>query len=59
MREKEPDSKLEHGVELINIRTYGGFGDQMFQYAAARRLSILHETELLFEMSSFQNRQLH
>jgi hypothetical protein len=31
----------------------GGLGNQMFQYAAARRLAIKHETELVLDLSWF------
>jgi hypothetical protein len=33
----------------------GGLGNQLFQYAAARRLSLFHQTELKLDVSSFES----
>lgn len=38
---------------MIIVKLQGGLGNQLFQYAAARRLSLLHRTELKFDLSWF------
>ncbi len=38
---------------MIATRLMGGLGNQMFQYAAARRLAIKHDTELVLDLSWF------
>lgn len=38
---------------MIIVRLYGGLGNQLFQYAAGRRLSILHGTVLKLDVSWF------
>lgn len=43
---------------MIIVRLSGGLGNQMFQYAAARRLSIKHEVPLKVELSWFEKQQL-
>lgn len=44
---------------MVVTRLIGGLGNQMFQYAAARALSIKLDTELRLDISSFANYQLH
>lgn len=44
---------------MIITHLIGGLGNQMFQYAAARALSIKLNTELRLDISSFANYQLH
>lgn len=39
---------------MIATRLMGGLGNQMFQYAAARRLAIKHGTELVLDLSWFE-----
>lgn len=39
---------------MIVTRLYGGLGNQMFQYAAARRLSLRLGCELVIDISEFQ-----
>jgi hypothetical protein len=39
---------------VIIVRLVGGLGNQMFQYAAGRRLSILHNTDLKLDTNQFQ-----
>jgi hypothetical protein len=36
---------------MIIVKLIGGLGNQMFQYAAGKQLSILHQTELLIDTS--------
>lgn len=36
---------------MIIVKLMGGLGNQMFQYAAARRLSLRHQTELKLDLS--------
>lgn len=38
---------------MIIIKIFGGLGNQLFQYAIGRKLSILHNTKLLFDISDF------
>jgi hypothetical protein len=40
---------------MIIVRLNGGLGNQMFQYAAARRLAEVHNTELGFDLSPFES----
>lgn len=40
---------------MIIVKLMGGLGNQMFQYAAGRRLAYLHQTELKLDLSSFSN----
>ena len=42
---------------VINLR--GGLGNQMFQYAFARYLSIINNAELKLDISSFENYEWH
>ena len=39
---------------MIIVKLWGGLGNQMFQYAAARRLSLVNETQLKLDLSWFQ-----
>jgi hypothetical protein len=39
---------------MIIVELLGGLGNQMFQYALGRRLSIYHNTELRLDTSAFQ-----
>lgn len=43
---------------MIVMRLKGGLGNQMFQYALGRRLSLDHHTELALETSSFKTDHL-
>ncbi|WP_027714731.1 alpha-1,2-fucosyltransferase [Desulfuromonas sp. TF] len=38
---------------MIIVRLMGGLGNQMFQYAAARRLALQHDAELAFDSGYF------
>jgi hypothetical protein len=38
---------------MIIVKLMGGLGNQMFQYAAGRRLAILHRTELKLDLNWF------
>lgn len=38
---------------MIIVRLMGGLGNQMFQYAAARRLALRHGAEVAFDLSAF------
>jgi hypothetical protein len=38
---------------MIIVRLTGGLGNQLFQYAAGRRLALAHGTELLLDVSSY------
>lgn len=40
---------------MINVKLKGGLGNQMFQYAAARRLALRHGTELKLDLSWLSN----
>jgi hypothetical protein len=42
---------------LIIVKLMGGLGNQMFQYAAARRLAWRHETELRLDLSFLESDQ--
>jgi len=39
---------------MIIVRLEGGLGNQMFQYAIGRQLSLLNKTTLKFDLSSFE-----
>lgn len=39
---------------MIIVRLLGGLGNQMFQYATARHLSIIKKTKLKFDLSAFE-----
>ncbi len=43
---------------MIIVQTIGGLGNQMFQYAAARALAEINQTEVKLDVSGFQNYQL-
>lgn len=43
---------------MVIVRLIGGLGNQLFQYAAARRLSILHQTTLKLDISAFEHYEL-
>lgn len=40
---------------MIIVQFTGGLGNQMFQYALGRRLSLLHDVELKFTLSFYQH----
>jgi len=40
---------------MIIVNISGGLGNQMFQYAAARRLSYIHHTPLKLDLNQFNN----
>ena len=40
-------------VVLIVVKLFGGLGNQMFQYAAARQLALSHNTEVLLDLRWF------
>jgi len=40
---------------MVIVKLMGGLGNQLFQYAAARRIALKHDTEVAFDMSWFQN----
>lgn len=40
---------------MIIVRLCGGLGNQLFQYAAGRSLSIAHQAELVLDLSWYQN----
>jgi hypothetical protein len=44
---------------LIISQIIGGLGNQMFQFAAGRALSIAHKTELLLDVGDFSGYRLH
>ena len=39
---------------MIIVRIMGGLGNQMFQYAAGKRLSMSHNTELKLDLRYFK-----
>ena len=43
---------------MIIIRLNGGLGNQMFQYATARALSLSRNVELILDLSEFNNYKL-
>lgn len=44
---------------MVIVQITGGLGNQLFQYAAARRLSILHRTTLKLDITSFEDYDWH
>lgn len=44
---------------MVITRLIGGLGNQMFQYAAGRALSLERDVPLLLDVSAFSNYQLH
>lgn len=44
---------------MIIVRIIGGLGNQMFQYAAGRRLAATHNTVLKLDISDFADYNLH
>jgi hypothetical protein len=38
---------------MIIVKLFGGLGNQLFQYAIGRKLSLLHNTELRFDLTDF------
>lgn len=44
---------------MIAARLIGGLGNQMFQYAAARRLSVVHRVPIELDLSGFRTYRLH
>lgn len=42
---------------MIIVKLMGGIGNQMFQYAVARRLAYIHRTELKIDVYSWFNKQ--
>lgn len=43
---------------MIIVQLTGGLGNQLFQYAAAKSLSLHHDVPLLLEVSSFYREEL-
>jgi hypothetical protein len=43
---------------MIITQIIGGLGNQMFQYAAAKALAVVKETDLKLDISSFDEKQL-
>lgn len=43
---------------MIIVKLIGGLGNQMFQYATARRLAIMHNTSLMLDISEFETYKL-
>ena len=43
---------------MVIAQITGGLGNQLFQYAAAKALSIHHQVPLLLEVSSFYRTEL-
>ncbi len=39
---------------MVIVQLIGGLGNQMFQYAIARRISYLNNTSLQFDISDFK-----
>ena len=44
---------------MIIVRLIGGLGNQMFQYATARRLAEKHPTILKLDVTGFEEYKLH
>ena len=44
---------------MVIVKLVGGLGNQLFQYAAARRLSVLHQTTLKLDITPFEYYKLH
>ena len=38
---------------MIIVKLFGGLGNQLFQYAIGQKLSLLHNTELRFDLTDF------
>ena len=49
---------LKKGPKVIVAKINGGLGNQLFQYAAGRALAHCHQTELVLDLSWFDNRPL-
>lgn len=43
---------------MITMKLKGGLGNQLFQYALGRHLSIMHDTSLILDISSYNNDKL-
>ncbi len=46
------------GIDVVIVRFVGGLGNQMFQYAAGRRLSLLHQVPLKLDIGAFEHDEL-
>ncbi len=44
---------------MVIVKLIGGLGNQLFQYAAARKLANKHSTELKLDVSGFETYKLH
>jgi len=44
---------------MVIVRIIGGLGNQLFQYAAGRRLAALHKVPLRLDISGFEGYKLH
>jgi hypothetical protein len=44
---------------MIVVKLIGGLGNQLFQYALGRHLSIMNQTELFLDISGFETYKLH
>lgn len=44
---------------MIITKLIGGLGNQLFQYAIAKNLSIIHKTDILIDKSEFEKYKLH
>lgn len=44
---------------MIIVKLIGGLGNQLFQYALGKHLSILNKTDLVFDVSEFETYKLH
>ena len=40
---------------MIGVKLMGGLGNQMFQYALGRKMSVLHKTGLLLDLNGYNN----
>lgn len=40
---------------MICVKLFGGLGNQLFQYAAARQLADIHQTDLFFDLTWFES----
>lgn len=49
---------LRH-IPMITVRLIGGLGNQMFQYAAARRLAFTRNVAIELDISGFRDYRLH
>ena len=43
---------------MVIVKLYGGLGNQLFQYAAARRISYINNVPLKLDVSSFESDKL-